>query len=295
MPRVLAHSGMGSQTGTQATSINEVGTIVGYYTDPSGITHNFLRAPNGTITNIDPQPYPYLGADTAYPIVINAAGVVAGNNPNLYPYNGGFLLTPGAKTPVPLTGVGVGGVIETFIPTGINPRGAIAGCNGTQFGFLRNPDGKINQFGDPTNTFMVTAGINPKGVITGYSLDSTYIAQNGFVWAPPTSSTPYGTGTFTYFDPPVPGPYNFPSTYPCAISPAGTVTGYYLDAALITHGFLWTPPTSTTPSTFTTFDFPNLNPGDTTATEPLAINATGVIAGNWQGSDTVYHGFLRTP
>jgi hypothetical protein len=227
-------------------------------------------------------------ADLAYPIVINAAGVVAGNNVYLPPYNSGFLLTPGANTPSPLT----------FIPTGINSSGAIAGVvgDGGPLGLLRNPDGTIITFAppDPTNTLFpyntVTTGINPNGVITGYSSDNN--GQHGFVWAPPTKRTP--SGTFTAFDPPGYGPWT-QMTYTSAISPAGTVTGYYLDfATYTTHGFLWTPPTSTTPNgTFTPFDFPGSKPGDTTW--PVAINPAGEITGYWQGSDTVYHGFLRTP
>src|ERR1700733_12206551 len=45
------------------------------------------------------------------------------------------------------------------------------------------------------------------------------------------------------------------------------------------------------------FDAPgaDLNPDDYNGTYPSGINALGVIAGSYQGADTVYHGFLRSP
>jgi hypothetical protein len=45
------------------------------------------------------------------------------------------------------------------------------------------------------------------------------------------------------------------------------------------------------------FDAPgaDLNPGDYNGTYPSGINAWGVIAGSYQNTDTVFHGFLRGP
>jgi hypothetical protein len=39
--------------GTSAYNINAAGTITGIYTDPSGVGHVFLRAPDGTFTTFD--------------------------------------------------------------------------------------------------------------------------------------------------------------------------------------------------------------------------------------------------
>src|SRR5260370_41399278 len=45
------------------------------------------------------------------------------------------------------------------------------------------------------------------------------------------------------------------------------------------------------------FDAPGADttPGDFNGTYPSSINVWGVIAGSYQGADTVFHGFLRTP
>jgi hypothetical protein len=78
--------------GTQAFSINRALTIVGYYTDTGGISHCFLRAPNGTFTNIDPPGS--VGSSNQFPIVIDAAGAVVGNFSDQFGSHG-FLRTPG--------------------------------------------------------------------------------------------------------------------------------------------------------------------------------------------------------
>ena len=46
-----------------------------------------------------------------------------------------------------------------------------------------------------------------------------------------------------------------------------------------------------------TFDAPGADttPGDYNGTYPSGINALGVIAGSYQSTDTVFHGFLRSP
>src|SRR5271169_5048710 len=45
------------------------------------------------------------------------------------------------------------------------------------------------------------------------------------------------------------------------------------------------------------FDAPGADttPGDFNGTYPSSINVWGVIAGSYQGADTVFHGFLRSP
>jgi len=48
-------AGTGAGQGTQAIGINGFGEIMGYYYDSSGVSHGFLRAPNGTIITFDPQ------------------------------------------------------------------------------------------------------------------------------------------------------------------------------------------------------------------------------------------------
>ena len=54
--------------------------------------------------------------------------------------------------------------------------------------------------------------------------------------------------TFTIFDPPDAGTGQFQGTFPTAISPATVITGYYLDANSVYHGFVRAPR-----GTFTSF------------------------------------------
>jgi hypothetical protein len=285
--------------GTQAISINQAGSIVGYYTiyakSPYGnffvtTVHNFLRYPNGTFINIDPTTPFFFGSSNppnGYLNFINAAGVVAGNNG---PY--GFLYTPGANPAF---------ISLPFIPTGINANGAITGrTNSGPLGYLRTPDGTITTFTPPgplsqyvQTYYTVTTGINAVGAITGTSYD--YYGQHGFVRAP--------DGTITAFDSPDTGTYrvNCPScgyspafggtTFSSAINPAGTVTGnYFVTYPVYTgqySGFVWVHPPV---GQFTTFD-----PPGSTYTTPTAINPAGAIIGNYSDSNSVVHGFLRTP
>jgi hypothetical protein len=89
-----------------------------------------------------------------------------------------------------------------------------------------------------------------------------------------------GTGCFAYTD--------------CSvlINNFGAITGYYLDANNVFHGFLRSPE-----GTFTNFEAPG---SDTTANDfngtlPNAINDAGAITGIYYDVNNVGHGFLRTP
>ena len=89
-----------------------------------------------------------------------------------------------------------------------------------------------------------------------------------------------GTGCFAYTD--------------CSvlINDWGAITGYYLDANNVFHGFLRSPQ-----GKFTTFDSPgaDTNPGDFNGTLPNAINDAGAITGIYYDVNNVGHGFVRSP
>src|SRR5271170_1749016 len=89
-----------------------------------------------------------------------------------------------------------------------------------------------------------------------------------------------GTGCFAYTD--------------CSvlINNFGAITGYYLDANNVFHGFLRSPE-----GKFINFEAPG---SDTTAndfngTVPNAINDAGAITGSYVDVNFVGHGFLRSP
>jgi len=71
----------------------------------------------------------------------------------------------------------------------------------------------------------------------------------------------------------------------------GAITGYYLAANNVYHGFVRSPE-----GEFTTFDAPGADttPGSFNGTDPYAINDLGVITGAYSDVNGV-HGFLRSP
>src|ERR1700722_4210532 len=87
-----------------------------------------------------------------------------------------------------------------------------------------------------------------------------------------------------------PGSYN--GTFATGMNNFGTVTGYYVDANDVYHGFLRNPD-----GNFPTFEAPG---ADTTAgsfngTSPTSINDLGAITGSYTDANGFNHGFLRSP
>jgi hypothetical protein len=87
-----------------------------------------------------------------------------------------------------------------------------------------------------------------------------------------------------------PGDYN--GTYASSINVGGHITGYYVGADTVSHGFLRSPD-----GKFTSFDAPgaDMTPGSYHGTSPSSINDLGVITGSFSDATGLYHGFLRTP
>jgi hypothetical protein len=68
-------AGTGAFQGTYALGINAAGAIAGEFADASGMTHGFLRAPDGTITTIDA---PGVGTGDTVAVSINSSGAITG-------------------------------------------------------------------------------------------------------------------------------------------------------------------------------------------------------------------------
>jgi predicted membrane protein len=104
------------------------------------------------------------------------------------------------------------------------------------------------------------------------------------------ANIPRPVGTFITFDVPSAGTGNDQGTLPAAINPAGAITGYYVDAEFLAHGFL-----RNADGALTTFDAP----GAVTSilgTFPSSINPKGAITGYYytlEGESFIGHGFLR--
>jgi hypothetical protein len=95
---------------------------------------------------------------------------------------------------------------------------------------------------------------------------------------------PNVAGTFIEFDAPGAGTSSGQGTFPFAIKPEGTITGYYNDANSIAHGFV-----RTAGGTIATFDAPNRVYG----TNATAINAAGTVTGYYSDANYNVHGFVR--
>jgi hypothetical protein len=81
-------------------------------------------------------------------------------------------------------------------------------------------------------------------------------------------------------------------TYPSGISDVGVITGDYYDSNNVSHGFVRTPD-----GEITTFDAPGAGstPGLGLGTFPYSITSAGAITGFYYDSNSVSHGFVRTP
>lgn len=99
--------------GTCATAINALGAITGYYGDSNGMSHGFLRSPNGKFVTFDPA-----GSSATFPMGLNLEGAVVGFYTDANDVIHGFVRSPD-------------GNIATFSgPNACNTSGA-EGCFGT--------------------------------------------------------------------------------------------------------------------------------------------------------------------
>ena len=89
--------------------------------------------------------------------------------------------------------------------------------------------------------------------------------------------------TITTFDPP-----GSIATLPYSINQKGAITGYYIDARYINHGFV-----RAEDGKITVFDAPGACRCANSGTYPAAINPDGVITGLYEDAKSVTHGFVR--
>ena len=137
-------------------------------------------------------------------------------------------------------GAGTGAFQGTYA-TNINPSGTIIGfsrdANDVRHGFVRSQDGSYTIFDPPgagTGPGQGTRAytINPSGAIAGFFSDAGNVFH-GYVRS--------GQGVITVFDAPGAGTGAFQGTFPFSpliMNPNGAITGWYTDAAFVSHGFL---------------------------------------------------------
>ncbi len=237
---------------TSLMDINPAGAVTGLYQDAEGLYHGFMRAPDGTITTFED---PYAGTGNyqgTWPYSINPAGEITGFYFDTNSVSHGFLLAPD---------------LTTF--TEIDAPGACSSGPSCSY----------------EGTFPES--INPQGAVAGYYLDAGGVFH-GFVRAP--------HGAITTFDAPgacSSGPScSNDGTVPYSINPAGEITGYYIDANNVSHGFL-----RGIFGRITTFDAPGACSSGPSCyyvgTFPESINPAGEITGRYTDANNLAHGFLR--
>jgi hypothetical protein len=237
------------------------------------------------------------GSQGTYPGCLSQTGVIVGTYYDASNVGHGFLRTPDGKiTAFNVKGAGSGSGQGTF-PYGNNAEGQITGTYadavGVYHGFLRDRDGDITTLNVKGAGSGGTIGgdINPKGEIAGYYVDANSVAH-GFLRTP--------SGKIVVFDAPGVGTAPGQGTYPSfcdALTPEGAITGVYLDANNVNHGFVRAPDGG-----ITTFDVPGAGtePGPAfcifcPGTFPTGINAAGVITGLYLDAANVQHSFVRYP
>src|SRR6476620_1337121 len=203
--------------GTYAFGINDLGQIVGYYTDLSNYVHSFLYS-GGIYTTIDDPS----ATNGTYADSINASGQITGGYRDDSGGHG-FLYSGGTYTTIDYPSA-----TNVTVPESINDLVQIVGyyddASG-RHGFLYS-SGTYTTIDDPSGTNgTVVTSINDLGQITGYYQDAS--GAHGFL---------YSSGTYTTID--YPSAANL--TVVTSINDLGQITGYYQDASGI-HGFLADP------------------------------------------------------
>jgi hypothetical protein len=299
----------GTGQGTAGNGNNAFGVIAGLTRDNNSVRHGFLRYPDGKFVVFD---HPLGGTDGSLGegtrvAGVNALGTVAGS-----------VRTP-VKAGVPFVDIPFvrdldGTFHNVIVPNfnggdgnAINLWGVMVGNlllttdnNGPAFlhfhGFIRDPSGKVTLFDPPGSqeTDIPTYSINDFGVVTGdyvtCNADLSSCAVHGFVRTP--------DGKYNSFDAPGASADGLDGggTFPAGINDLGEVSGNYVDANFVVHGFV-----RRADGRITTFDVrttctDNHNPPADCAFEGTYagnINIIGRVVGTYFGEDGNPHGFWR--
>ena len=229
--------------GTFAYNINAAGAIAGNYVDANGVSHGFVRAPDGTVATFDAPgagTSSGQGTFTTFTDGLNPAGELAGYYTDSTGGNHSFVRAPdGAITTFDVPGAVTGtGFHQGTLTAGIDPQGTVSGNyfdgNFATHGYLRAPDGTIVKYDVPgagSGNFQGTVGaaINPAGALASYWVDDNNIVH-GYLRTQQR--------TIVKFDVSGGGTGPFQGTFPFVIGSSGAIAGYYVDDNNAAHGFL---------------------------------------------------------
>jgi hypothetical protein len=174
------------------------GAISGNYTDASGLSHSFVRAPDGGFTTFDaPGAGPSSGQGT-FSGGIDPAGTIVRSYIDARGVNHGYVrAAEGTIDAIDVPGAGTASGQGTTAGK-TNPAGVIVGlyvdANNVKHGFVRARDGSITTFDAPdAGTGGTCLGFysqgtypysnNSAGMITGWSVDASCVLH-GFLRIP---------------------------------------------------------------------------------------------------------------
>ena len=266
--------------GTRIIAMNSSREATGWYGDANGVMHGFLRSPQGRITLFDPS-----GSQLTYANEINDAGTVAGVYLDEVGFFRVFLRSrSGEITTYDMPGARQNGW-NTNSPdwSGINKAGALISVSwdesGGMHGWIRSPQGLVNELPSPLPGGIYPWGINPQGAMTGIALDENFTARGFFRDV---------HGNYTLFD--APGSENGGGTGPENLNASNTITGNFWDPTGNNHGFI-----RAADGTFTVFDMPGAGKGNYQGTLPTYINAQGWITGTIVDDNFFTKSFVMIP
>jgi hypothetical protein len=253
-----------------AAAINDSGKVAG--TDASG--HGFLRMPDGS-TIIFSASSPDTQNQT-WPQCINDKDVIAGSYADYSESIFHAFVRAADGTIVTFDAPGVGQNGGGTFPTSINAKGVVTGyymdASYMPHGFVRAADNTVTNIDVPGASQTTAMGINDKGVIVGSAMDGNTGTTRGFIRSPAGALTIFEAQGGAFF------------TQASAIDDKGTLTGgFSLNSSDPEHGFI-----RRSNGVVTTFDT-----GKKWATQPVAISATGDVAGTTFAKNQHATGFVR--
>ncbi len=269
--------------------MNGKGEIAGVFVDSMGVPHGFLRSSSGGFVSFDAPNASQRGDKGTTPRSINEAGDIAGYFSATTGTNRGFLRRKDGSFVVfdPLGSAGT--VINS-----VNAQGDVTGnyvVNDQAHGLLGHKDGTFATFDPPGGFNTAPEWIADNGDIAGYYEDQLGVLH-GFIR--------HKDGTFSVADVSGAVAAQGKGTFPMSVSENGEIVGHYtagehgMDRGFIRHrdGAVENidPPGSITD------DAAHADPEGYVLhaiTDPLTINQRGEIAGYFDDTNGLVHGFVR--
>ena len=275
----------GAYCGTIPLANNDLGEIVGSYTDVNVVPHGFLRWPNGKVQSFD-APGAGLGSgldEGTVAITVNDRGVIAGQfQDSMLVYHSFVRQAGGAFTTIDPPDAGTG-ANQGSEAVSLNNFDTVAGnifdSSNVIHGFV-DSHGTIAVFDPPGSvlTFVCQETcLNDAGAVVGYFIDGTSTVH-GFMR--------YPSGKIASVDAPGAATGGYGGTIAASINARGDITGYFYDSSGIAHGFI-----RKIDGSYIVFDAPANGTGGTVA---FSINLFGTVAGASLDTNNTFHGYSRS-